>query len=129
MIANRLAGTYTLLGDGEKVMTFGRWARAPGVWTRRPLLVEGLVDSGRTGRAAAALDQLRAGGSQVSYLQPALAWLEGGLAEQRGAPEEAQRIYQHGEDTASTESPVHTSVRRGLSSGAGEFSGAVANGL
>ena len=26
MIANRLAGTYTLLGDGEKVMTFGRWA-------------------------------------------------------------------------------------------------------
>ena len=26
MIANRLAGTYTLLGDGEKVMTFGTWA-------------------------------------------------------------------------------------------------------
>ena len=26
MIANRLAGTYTLLGDGEKVMTFGRQA-------------------------------------------------------------------------------------------------------
>src|SRR4029077_19583985 len=27
MIANRLAGTYTLLGAGEQVMTFGRWAR------------------------------------------------------------------------------------------------------
>jgi len=26
MIANRLAGTYTLLAEGEKVMTFGRWA-------------------------------------------------------------------------------------------------------
>jgi hypothetical protein len=30
MIANRLAGTYTLLGDGEKVMTFGRWALGTG---------------------------------------------------------------------------------------------------
>ena len=26
LIANRLAGTYTLLGEGEKVMTWGRWA-------------------------------------------------------------------------------------------------------
>ena len=74
----------------------------------RPLLVEGLVGSGQTGPAAAALDRLRAGGSQVSYLQPALAWLEGWLAEQRGDPEEAQRIYTRGEDTAGTESPVHT---------------------
>ena len=30
MIANRLAGTYTLLGDGEQVMTFGRWALGTG---------------------------------------------------------------------------------------------------
>ena len=51
---------------------------------------------------------MRADSGQVSYLQPALAWLEGWLAEQRGAPEEAGRIYQHGEDTASTQSPVHT---------------------
>ena len=39
MIANRLAGTYTLLGDGEKVMTFGRWAlehRLPGRGGRQP---------------------------------------------------------------------------------------------
>ena len=74
----------------------------------RPLLVEGLVGSGQTGQAAVALDQLRVDGRQVSYLQPALAWLDGWLAEQRGAPEEAGRIYQHGEDTASGHSPVHT---------------------
>src|SRR5262249_61213006 len=30
LIANRLAGTYTLLGDGEKVMAFGRWALGTG---------------------------------------------------------------------------------------------------
>ena len=30
LIANRLAGTYTLLGDGEKVMTFGRQALGTG---------------------------------------------------------------------------------------------------
>ena len=30
LTANRLAGTYTLLGDGEKVMTFGRWALGTG---------------------------------------------------------------------------------------------------
>ncbi len=74
----------------------------------RPLLVEGLVGSGQTGQAAAALDQLRVDARQASYLQPALAWLDGWLAEQRGAPDEAGRIYQHGEDTASGHSPVHT---------------------
>jgi DNA-binding CsgD family transcriptional regulator len=74
----------------------------------RPLLVEGLVGSGQTGQATAALDQLRVDARQASYLQPALAWLDGWLAEQRGAPEEAGRIYQHGEDSASGHSPVHT---------------------
>ena len=44
---------------------------------------------------------------QVGYLQPGLAWLEGWLAEQRGAPEEARRIYSGGEETASTPSPVY----------------------
>ena len=34
MIANRLAGTYTLLGDGEKVMPFGRWALGTGCLDR-----------------------------------------------------------------------------------------------
>jgi DNA-binding CsgD family transcriptional regulator len=74
----------------------------------RPLLVEGLVGSGQSGPAAAVLDQLRAGGSQVSYLRPALAWLEGWLAEQGGAAEEALRIYARGEEEAGPQSPVYT---------------------
>ena len=74
----------------------------------RPLLVEGLVGSGQSEQAAAALEQLRADSGQASYLQPALAWLQGWLTEQRGTPEQALRIYQRGEDTASTQSPVHT---------------------
>ena len=36
LIANRLAGTYTLLGEGEKVMTFGRWALDTGRLDARP---------------------------------------------------------------------------------------------
>ena len=38
----------------------------------------------------------------------ALAWLEGWLAEQRGDPEEALRIYARGEDAAHPHSPVYT---------------------
>jgi DNA-binding CsgD family transcriptional regulator len=73
----------------------------------RPLLAEGLIGSGQTDGAAVVLERMRAEDGQVSYVGPALAWLEGWLAEQRGAPEEAQRIYQRGEETASTQSPVH----------------------
>ena len=73
----------------------------------RPLLVEGLIGSGQVDQAATALDQLRADSGQVSYLRPALAWLEGWLAEQRGALDEARRIFQDGEDSAGTGSPVH----------------------
>jgi hypothetical protein len=62
MIANRLAGTYTLLGDGEQVMTFGRWA-----------LGTGCLD-------AAAASQTRTliaiGASQVAGPRAALAELE-----------------------------------------------------
>ena len=36
MIANRLAGTYTLLGDGQKVMSSGGGRSTPAVWTRPP---------------------------------------------------------------------------------------------
>src|SRR6185312_7436090 len=73
----------------------------------RPLLIEGLVGSGQTELAAAVLDQLREGHGQVGYLQPGLAWLEGWLAEQRDAPEEARRIYSGGEESASGQSPVY----------------------
>ena len=74
----------------------------------RPLLAEGLIGSGQTEQAAAVVDKLRATSGQASYLQPALAWLDGWLADQPGRPEEARRVYQHGEDTASTQSPVYT---------------------
>jgi ATP/maltotriose-dependent transcriptional regulator MalT len=74
----------------------------------RPLLAEGLIGSGQAGPAAAVVARMRAENGQVAYLEPALAWLEGWLAEQQGAPEKALRIYQHGEDTASTQSAVHT---------------------
>ncbi len=74
----------------------------------RPLLAEGLIGSGQTERAAVVLAQLQADSGQVSYLQPALAWLAGWLAEQRGALDEAREIYARGEETASTQSPVYT---------------------
>jgi DNA-binding CsgD family transcriptional regulator len=72
----------------------------------RPLLAEGLAGSGQADQAALVVDQLRAQGGEISYVQPALAWLDGWLAELRGAPEEAGRIYQRGEDTASPQSPL-----------------------
>ena len=74
----------------------------------RPLLAEGLIGSGQAEPAAAVVERMRAEDGQVAYLEPALAWLEGWLAELRGGPEEALRIYQRGEDTASTQSPVYT---------------------
>ena len=74
----------------------------------RPLLAEGLIGSGQLEQAAAVLDQLRADSGEVGYLQSALAWLEGWLAEQRGDPEQARDIYQRGEDTACLRSPVYT---------------------
>jgi DNA-binding CsgD family transcriptional regulator len=73
----------------------------------RPLLAEGLIGSGQLEQAAAVLGQLRAQSGQADYLQPGLAWLGGWLAEQRGDPEQAREIYQRGEDTASTQSPVY----------------------
>ena len=74
----------------------------------RPLLAEGLVGSGQTGPAAAVLDQLRENVGRASYLQPALAWLGGWLAEQRGNPDQAREIYQRGEEAAGAHSPVYT---------------------
>jgi DNA-binding CsgD family transcriptional regulator len=73
----------------------------------RPLLVEGLAGAGRAEQAAVALEQMRASNGQVSYLQPAIAWLDGWLAEQRGAVEEARQVYARGEETAGPLCPVH----------------------
>jgi len=74
----------------------------------RPLLAEGLLGSGQAEQAAAVSGRLRAESGQVTYLAPALAWLDGWLAELRGAPQQALRTYQRGEDKARTESPVYT---------------------
>jgi DNA-binding CsgD family transcriptional regulator len=110
-LACQTSGDYLGMTDA-----LGRWlddsaldgrSRAYAVlW--RPLLAEGLIGSGQIQRAPAVLAQLRATGSQVGYLQRALAWLEGWLAEQNGAPEQARQIYQRGEDAAGPHSPVHT---------------------
>jgi ATP/maltotriose-dependent transcriptional regulator MalT len=73
----------------------------------RPLLAEGLIGSGRLDQAAATLARLRAAAGPAGYLAPALAWLDGWLAEQRGDPGQALQIYRRGEDTAPAGSPVH----------------------
>jgi DNA-binding CsgD family transcriptional regulator len=105
------SGDYLAMADAlgpwlDDVALDGRSRMYAVLW--RPLLAEGLIGSGQVESAAAVLDRLRAENGQVSYVQPALAWLEGWLAEQRGEPEEALRIYQRGQDTARTQSPVYT---------------------
>jgi DNA-binding CsgD family transcriptional regulator len=105
------AGDYLGMADTlgywrDDAVLDGRSRRDAALW--RPLLAEGLIGSGQAEPAAAVLARLRAGGDQVSYLHPALAWLDGWLAELQGRPEEALRIYQLGEDTASTQSPFYT---------------------
>ncbi len=99
-------GMADALGYWQDAVLDGRTRLYAVLW--RPLLAEGLIGSGQLEQAAAVLGQLRADSGQAGYLQPALAWLEGWLAEQRGDPEQARRIYARGEDTASTPSPVYT---------------------
>jgi hypothetical protein len=84
----------------------GRSRRDAPLW--RPLLAEGLIGSGQAEPAAAVLAPLRVGSGQVVYLRQVLAWLDGWLAELQGSPEEALRIYQRGEDTAGTDTPVQS---------------------
>ena len=74
----------------------------------RPLLAEGLIGSGRAEQAAIVLDQLRGNAGQIRWLQPALAWLAGWLAEQQGDVGQAREIYADGESAADTQSPVYT---------------------
>jgi len=105
------AGDYLGMADAlrpwqDDAVLDGRSRLYAAFW--RPLLAEGLIGSGQAEQAVVVSGRLRAESGQVSYLTPALAWLDGWLAELRGAPDEALRTYQRGEDTASTESPVHT---------------------
>jgi DNA-binding CsgD family transcriptional regulator/tetratricopeptide (TPR) repeat protein len=110
-LVSQAAGDYLGMADA-----LGRWQDGPRLDGRsrvyavlwRPLLAEGLVGSGQLERAAAVLAELRSDAGQVAYLVPALAWLDGWLAEQRAAPEEALAIYTRGEESSGIASPVHT---------------------
>jgi len=110
-LACQAAGDYLGMADAlgpwqDEAALDGRSRMYAQLW--RPLLAEGLIGSGQLERAAVVLAQLRADSGQVSYLAPALAWLDGWLAEQRGALAEAQETYARGVETASTQSPVYT---------------------
>ena len=74
----------------------------------RPLLIEGLIGSGQLALADDALHRLQVEGAELPYLQPALLWLHGWLAEQRGNPEEALHVYESGDGAAPASSPVYT---------------------
>ena len=77
----------------------------------QPLLAEGLIGSGQSGPAVVVLEQLESAaqvGGAAGYLQPALGWLRGWLAELQERPEEALRIYAAGADTISSQSPMYT---------------------
>jgi DNA-binding NarL/FixJ family response regulator len=103
------AGDYLGMADAfspwQDVELDGRSRTYAVLW--RPLMAEGLIGSGQLEQAAGAVALLQSESGQIRYLEPALAWLHGWLAEQRGDPEQAQRIYQAGEEGASTDSPVH----------------------
>jgi DNA-binding CsgD family transcriptional regulator len=71
VIANRLAGTYTLLGQGEKVMELGRWALATGTLDAagdsqtRTLIAIGASQVGGPQAALAELEHLAADPARV----------------------------------------------------------------
>ena len=104
------AGDYLGMADAlgpwqDGAILDGRSRLTAVLW--RPLLAEGLIGSGQLDQAATVLDQLRTDSGQGAYLAPALAWLDGWLAEQRGTPEEALAIYTRGEESSGIRSPVH----------------------
>ena len=105
------AGDYLGMADAlgpwqDGAVLDGRSRLTAVLW--RPLLAEGLIGSGQLDQAASVLALLRADSGQAACLAPALAWLDGWLAEQYGAPEEALAIYTRGEETSAIRSPVHT---------------------
>ncbi len=93
------------LGDYPGIaVALGHWLDEGGMDDRtrlygvlwRPLLVEGLIGSGRLEEAAVALKPLRAQADGVEYLEPAMVWLEGWLAEQQGDPGKASNLPTRG---------------------------------
>ena len=105
------AGDYLGMTDAlrpwqDEAVLDGRSRLYAAFW--RPLLAEGLIGSGQAGQAVVLSGQLRAESGQVSYLTPALAWLDGWLTEELGSTDRAREIYQRGEDLASADSPVYS---------------------
>jgi DNA-binding CsgD family transcriptional regulator len=110
-LVSQAAGDYLGMVDAispwqDDATSNGRSRALVMVW--RPLLAEGLIGSGQTGQAAVVLAQLRDQADvRSSYLQAALAWLQGWLTEQQGDLEQAQQLYQVGEQVTG-QSPMHT---------------------
>ncbi len=99
-------GIAAALRDWLEDQTLEGRSRVEGVlW--RPLLIEGLIGSGQHEPAAVALGELIPGAISVTYLQPALAWLQGWLEEEQGRPDVARQIYQQGEDSTGAGSPLY----------------------
>jgi DNA-binding CsgD family transcriptional regulator len=110
-LIGQASGDYLGMADAlgpwqDDATVDGRSRGRAALW--RPLLAEGLIGSGQTEPAAVVLDQLRGHASRSGYLQSALAWLDGWLAEQRGDTDQAHQLYQRGEQVADPQSPVYT---------------------
>jgi ATP/maltotriose-dependent transcriptional regulator MalT len=100
------AGIAAAMGDWlDDAVLDGRTQLYAILW--RPLLVEGLIGSGRLEDATSALRRLEADGLAVRFLGPALAWLGGWLAESKGDLKEAELIYQQGHGPVYGSSPVY----------------------
>jgi len=104
------AGDYLGMADAlvpysDEAATDARTRALAALW--RPLLAEGLIGSGQAEPAVVVLDQLRENARQTSWLAPALAWLQGWLAEQQGDTDRAREIYSDGESAADPQSPVY----------------------
>jgi DNA-binding CsgD family transcriptional regulator len=78
----------------------------------QPLHVESLIGSGRLSAAEEALAMLRTEASEVTFLKPILAWLQGWLAEKNGDAGEALSHYRQGLDLPITidDSPFHRAL-------------------
>jgi DNA-binding CsgD family transcriptional regulator len=75
----------------------------------RPLLVEGLIGTGRLAEAGVELVRLSAMVPETPYLRVAQAWLSGWLAERRGEQRAAAAIFENGlaQPVAENDVPLH----------------------
>jgi DNA-binding CsgD family transcriptional regulator len=103
---DHLGMANALRAYGDEAALDARSRALAALW--RPLLAEGLIGSGETEQAVTVLGQLGGNAGQARWLQPAVAWLAGWLAEQQGDTGQADEIYASGESAADAQSPVYT---------------------